>query len=79
MSGESAVQIRLSVGRNDVRVEGPDGAEVVVTLNLADATLEPTVAFMTGKLKSSGPTGPLLAALSNGTIAAAIKRLASQP
>lgn len=78
-TGTSAVQIRLSVGRSDVRVDGPADADVVVTLNLADATLDPTVAFMTGKLKSTGPTGPLLAVLSDGTIAAAIKRLASQP
>jgi putative sterol carrier protein len=79
VSGDGEVQIRLSAGRHDVRVEGPDDARVVVTVNLADAALDPTVAFMTGKLKSSGATGPLLAALSDGTIAAAINRLASQP
>jgi hypothetical protein len=79
VSGKVALQVRLSVGRNDVRVEGPDDAEVVVTVNRADAALDPTVAFMTGKLKSTGPTGPLLAALSDGTIQAAISRLASQP
>lgn len=77
MSEDVGVQVRLSVGRNDVRVEGPTDAEVVVTLNRADAHLDPAVAFMTGKLKSSGPTGPLLTALADGTIAAAINRLAS--
>ncbi len=41
--------------------------------------LDPTVAFMQGKLKNSGPTGPLLAALADGSAAAAISRLASRP
>jgi hypothetical protein len=52
---------------------------VVVTVGAADAALDPTVAFMQGKLKSTGPTGPLLAALADGSAAAAISRLASRP
>ncbi len=60
------VQYRLVVGKKDERVDGPDDAEVVVTLSSADVELDPSVAFMLGKLKSTGPTGPLFDALSSG-------------
>ena len=59
-------------------VEGPDDAEVVVTVSLADATLDPSVAFMLGKLKNTGPSGPLFDALSLGEVAAALARLVAQ-
>jgi hypothetical protein len=71
------VQVRLSIARNDVRVDGPDDADVVVSIGRADCGLDPTVAYMTGKLKASGSTGVLLAALADGRIAAALTRLAS--
>jgi hypothetical protein len=77
MSG-ARLQYRVVRGKNDDMVEGPDDAEVVVTVSLADATLDPSVAFMLGKLKNTGPSGPLFDALSSGEVAAALARLVAQ-
>ena len=71
----STIQYRVAFGKTDEAVEGPDDAEVVVSIGKADAALDPSVAFMTGKLKSTGPTRPLLDALADGSAAAAIARL----
>lgn len=71
------IQYRVVVAKRDERVEGPDDAEIVVTVPLADALSDPTVAFMQGRLKSTGPTGPLLAAFADGSAAAALARLAA--
>jgi hypothetical protein len=73
------VQYRVGFGKNDEAVEGPDDADVVVTVAAVDAGLDPTVAFMQGKLKSTGSTAALFDALRNGDAAAAIRRLASRP
>jgi len=73
------IQYRVAFGKNDEAVEGPDDATVVVSVAAADAGLDPTLAFMLGKLKNTGPTGPLFAALADGSAAAAISRLASRP
>lgn len=70
-----SIQYRVAFGKNDEAVSGPDDAEVVVTLAAADAVLDPSVAFMYGKLKSTGPTGPLLAAFADGSATAAIAAL----
>lgn len=72
------VQYRVARGKNDEIVEGPDDAEVVVSVSLADASLDPSVAFMLGKLKNTGPSGPLFDALSSGEVAAALARLVAQ-
>lgn len=74
---DQAIQFRVVVGKKDERVEGPDSAVTVATINLADAGLDPSVAFMRGKLKISGPTGPLFDALSSGEAAKIIARLTS--
>ncbi|CAB4363887.1 MAG: hypothetical protein F2681_00275 [Actinobacteria bacterium] len=74
-----SIQYRVAFGKNDEAVDGPDDAEVVVTIAAGDASLGASVAFMQGKLKSTGSTGVLLAALSNGSAAAAISRLALRP
>lgn len=71
------IQFRLVVAKKDERVEGPDSAATVATIALADAGLDPSVAFMRGKLKITGPTGPLFEALSNGEAAIVIARLVS--
>jgi len=71
------VQYRVVVGKKDERVEGPDDADVVVTIPLADAGTEPAVAYMQGRLKASGHTGVLLDALKSGAAAEAIARLAA--
>jgi hypothetical protein len=79
MTAPASVQYRVVFGKNDEAVEGPDDADVVVTVAAADASLDPSVAFMQGKLKASGSTGALFEALRSGTAAAAISRLASRP
>ena len=79
MSAPVSVQYRVAFGKKDEAVEGPDDADVVVTIAAADAGLDPTVAFMRGKLKSTGPTGPLFEVLRSGEAGAAISRLASRP
>ncbi|MGZ4672078.1 MAG: hypothetical protein ACXV8K_05370 [Ilumatobacteraceae bacterium] len=73
------VQYRVGFGKKDEVVEGPDDADVVVTVAAADAGVDPTVAFMQGKLKSTGSTARLFELLRSGEAAAAIKRLASRP
>jgi hypothetical protein len=76
-----SVQYRLVVGKKDERVEGPDDAAVVVTVPLADASadgFDPQVAYMRGKLKAAGQTGPLLTVLTDGSAADAIARLVDQ-
>ena len=74
-----SVQYRVVFGKNDEAVDGPDDAAVVVTVGAADAALDPAVAFMQGKLKSTGPTGPLFAAFADGSAAGVLSRLASRP
>ena len=71
------IQYRVVIGKKDERVEGPDDAEVVITVPLADARADPVVAFMQGRLKSTGSTGQLLAALACGEVAAALARLSA--
>ena len=73
------IQYRVAYGKNDEEVDGPDDAEVVVTIAAADAGLDPTVAYMQGKLKSTGSTAALLEVLRNGDAGKAISRLASRP
>jgi hypothetical protein len=73
------VQYRVAFGKKDEAVEGPEGADVVVTTAAADAGIDPTVAFMQGKLKSTGSTAALFEVLRSGDAANAISRLASRP
>lgn len=74
-----SVQYRVAFSKKDEAIEGPDDAELVVSIGVADATLDPAVAFMQGKLKAVGSTGQLFEALKNGEAAAAISRLALRP
>ncbi len=74
-----SVQYRVVVAKKDERVDGPDDAEVVVTVPLTVAAaddFDPTVAYMRGALKASGHTGVVLDALKSGAAAEAIGRLA---
>ncbi len=75
MSDDRTIQFRVVMAKNDERVDGPDDADTVATIAKADATMDPTVAFMRGKLKITGPTGPLFDALSSGRAAEVIARL----
>jgi hypothetical protein len=75
-----SVQYRVVVAKKDERVEGPDDADVVFTVPIVDAAaadFDPTVAYMRGVLKASGPTGVILDELKSGAAAAAISALAS--
>lgn len=75
------VQYRLVVAKKDERVDGPDDADVVVTVPAAvasDDDFDATVEFMRGKLKATGHTGELLELLKSGAVDAAFSRLASQ-
>lgn len=75
---ERTIQFRLVVAKKDELVEGPDDADTVATIALADADLDPSVAFMRGKLKITGPTGPLFDALSSGEAKRVIDGLATR-
>jgi hypothetical protein len=74
-----SVQYRVAFGKKDEAVEGPDDAQLVISIAAADAALDPSVAFMQGKLKAAGHTGVLFDVLRSGEAAAAISRLASRP
>lgn len=74
-----SVQYRVAFGKKDEAVEGPDDAQLVISIAVADAALDPSVAFMQGKLKAAGHTGVLFDVLRSGEAASAISRLASRP
>ena len=73
------VQYRVVHGRADVAVDGPDDADVGVTCAAQDATTDPTVAYMQGRLKAVGHTGVLFRVLASGEAADRLSRLASRP
>ena len=73
------IQYRVAYGKKDEVVEGPDDADAVVMIAVGDSALDPTVAYMQGKLKSTGSTAALFEALRSGDASAAISRLASRP
>ena len=73
------VQYRVAFGKKDEQIEGPDDADVVVTIAAADAAGDPAAAFMRGKLKAVGSTGALLEILKDGTVATTLSRLALRP
>jgi hypothetical protein len=76
----ATVQYRVVVGKRDELIDGPDDADVVVTVPLTEvvaAGFDPTVAYMQGRLKSTGSTGALFVLLRSGEAAEALSRLAS--
>jgi len=77
-----SVQYRVVVAKKDERVDGPDDADIVVTVPIAvaaDDDFDATVEFMRGRLKAAGHTGHILDLLKSGDATAAISRLASNP
>ncbi len=77
-----SVQYRVVVAKKDERVEGPDDAEIVVSVPIAvasEADFDATVEFMRGRLKAAGHSGRVLDLLKAGTATTALSRLASSP
>ena len=71
----SSIQYRVVVAKKDERTDGPEGADIVITVPVVDAAsdgFDPTVAFMRGKLKASGNTGDVLEVLKSGEAATAL-------
>ncbi len=76
-----SVQYRVVVAKRDERVEGPDDAELVLSVPIAVANesgFDATVEFMRGRLKAAGPSGALFALLRSGEATAELSRIASQ-
>jgi hypothetical protein len=69
----STVQYRIAVSKKEEIVVGPDGADLVVTVPRADCGLDPTVAYMQGKLKSTGSTAALFELLKSGAVAEVLR------
>ena len=74
-----SVQYIVSFSKKEEVVDGPDDADVVIRIASKDVDLDPTVAFMKGKLKAEGSARALFEALWSGEAATAISQLASRP
>ncbi len=75
-----SVQYRVVVARKDERVDGPDDADAVLTVPVADASaddFDATVAYMRGVLKASGHTGRILDVLASGEATSRLSALAA--
>ena len=74
-AGPSAgtVQYHIVLGKKEEIVVGPADADVVVTIAKADCGLDPNVAYMQGRLKATGHTGVLFAALQSGAAAEVLR------
>ena len=75
MTDGATIQYRVVRGKRDEVVVGPDDAAVVITVSQDDVGLDPTVAYMQGKLKATGHTGVLLDALRSGAVAEALAKI----
>ena len=74
----TTVQYRVVFGKKDEVVEGPDDADIVVTVGAADVGLDPSAAFMRGKLKATGSTGALFELFKSGDMPDVLQRLATR-
>lgn len=74
-----SVQYRVVFKKNDEVVHGPDNADVVVRIDAKNAGMNPTAAYMAGKLKAEGNTRALFEALWSGEAEKIITQLASRP
>lgn len=79
MTANYKVQYVVSFSKKEEAVNGPEDADVIVRISAKDVDLDPTVAFMKGKLKAEGSTRALFEALWSGDAAKAISQLASHP
>ena len=75
-----SVQYKVVVAKKDERVDGPDDADIVITVPVAAAAaddFDASVAFMRGTLKAAGDTGEILELLKSGDATTAISALAA--
>ncbi|MEJ7799122.1 MAG: hypothetical protein WKF60_01295 [Ilumatobacter sp.] len=75
-----SVQYRVVVAKKDERAEGPDDADIVMTVPVAVASaddFDATVEFMRGRLKAVGHSGQVLELLKSGDATTSLSRLAS--
>ena len=70
-----SLQVRVAVDKKHELVSGPDDADIVVTVAAVDASIDPSIAYMQGKLKATGNTGALFDAMRSGEIAEALAAL----
>jgi hypothetical protein len=70
---DRTVQYRIAVSKKEELVVGPDDADLVVTIPRDAVEQDPTVAYMQGKLKSTGSTGQLFDLLRSGEVAVALR------
>jgi hypothetical protein len=76
------VQYRVVVAKKDELVDGPDDAEIVLSVPISVASedgFDATIEFMRGRLKAVGQSGEVLELLKSGVASTAISRLASRP
>jgi len=78
MAKKSSIQYRVAKSKKEEVVDGPDDAEVVVSIAATDLELGANVAYMRGKLKATGHTGVLLRALARGEIDRGLSAVASR-
>ncbi len=74
----TTVQYRVMFAKKDEAVEGPDDADIVVSIAAADVGLDPSVAFMRGKLKATGSTGALFELFKTGDVSSVLARLGTR-
>jgi hypothetical protein len=72
------VQYRVLFAKKDEVIEGPDDADVVIAIGAEEVGLAPTVAFMQGKLKTTGSTGAFFELLRHDDIGAVLARLGTR-
>jgi hypothetical protein len=73
MSAGTTVQYRIVIGKKEQTVIGPDDADVVIVVGREHVGLDPTVAYMQGKLKATGNTGVLFEVLRSGAAAEVLR------
>ena len=78
MTTPTRIQYRVAKGKKEEIVEGPDDADLVVSIAAGDIEMGANVAYMRGKLKATGHTGVLLRALASGDIDDALSAIASR-
>ncbi len=74
-------QYRVVVAKNDERIDGPNDADVMLSVPVAvavDANFDATVEYMRGRLKAVGHTASVLAELKSGEATMRLSQLASQ-